>query len=136
MSNTADFTIKYEKDGKDYTWTGKGTVTVDKDVDYDYATVDGYYDPVRVFKNYERTTVTLGDVTDLKGRAVMKKDESMNRVTTTRKILVDDFTFGSIANARKKAGAPKDSTFEVGDGYNTEGTRREKFVTFIWTEVL
>lgn len=133
LGNTAEFTVNYEQDGREYTWTGTADVSVNNEAEYGEI---GDFGISRAVKTYERTTITLDNVVDLKGRAVMKKDDSMNRITTTRKILVDDFTFGSIANARKKAGAPKDSTFEVGDAYNTEGTRREKAVTFIWTEVL
>lgn len=133
MSNTADFTIKYEQDGRDYTWTGKGQVTVDREAEYDNI---GDFGISRVIKTSERTTVMLDNVTDFKGRAVVKKEENVETVKTTRMIVVEDFTFGSIAAARKKVGAPKDSTFVTETDYNTAGTKREKTVRFTWDEVL
>lgn len=133
LGNTADFTVNYEQDGREYTWTGKANVSVNKDVEYDDIGDFGICRPVKV---YERTTITLDDVTDLKGRAVVKKEEKMEKVKTTRMIVVEDFTFASIANARKKVGAPKESTFVTETDYNTAGTKREHTVRFIWEETL
>ncbi len=122
-----EFTVSYEKDGKQMTWNGTGQMQIERDADY--GEIEFGYNIARPYLRSEQTTITLNNVQNLKGTLKTLRND-MEQVTTTRKIVVPDFTFDSISKARKRAGAPKESTFKTMDDYS------EKSVTFTWQETL
>jgi hypothetical protein len=131
----AEFEIRYvTRDGKDMTWKGTGEVAINYDAEYEDIDCGGY--PM-LFKSHQTIKVTLENVQNLKGTARIRR-EDVERITTSRTVKVDDFTFGAVAVARKKAGAPKEATFELKEDYSSDDSlmRKQKTVVFTWEEVI
>lgn len=130
-----DVELKYSADGKSYTFIAKASPSaVIEDIKYGEIHSDYYIDPVGYYKISHDRTIKLSNIEEWKIR-YKEEIEMSDTVVTTRKVLVNDFTFESIAAARKKAGAPKSSTFETST-HDTSSLVREKSVTFTWDELL
>lgn len=129
IAHDVDFEMKYKFDGYDIVATGNATVST-RSEDHYQDTSD--FRSVRVSRDI---SIALQNVQDYK--VTYRKENSVVPVTTTRKVSVPDFTFASIADGRKRAGAPKESTFALHENIgNDQLLTKKKYVTFTWDETL
>lgn len=133
-----DFELTYRVDGKEAKISGRAQAKLITQNDYEPVYRDGYLDAIKYVRTGQGARITLDCIPGpYLYKIKITEDKAMEKVTTTRTVKVSDYTFASVADARKKAGAPKSATFEFkevpSEDYSMRGI---KVVVFSWDELV